>query len=121
MKRRQLKDPRATSNFVLHSNFQSSKRYNSKSFEPNLRQLMSELRGHTYKGNMEEAIEVFAEMLDGRKYLNKHVYLCMAYGYALNGDYESVNDVINEIHSKWWPSRLRDIFQTFLWICRTRK
>ena len=96
MKRRQLRSARDVE-FRLHSNFQSSKRYNSKSFEPNLRQLMSELRGHTYKGNMEEVIEVFAEMLDARKYLNKHVYLCMAYGYALNGDYESVNDVINEI------------------------
>ena len=36
---------------------------------------MSELKGYTYKGNMEEAIEVFAEMFDGRNYLNKHVYL----------------------------------------------
>ena len=46
---------------------------------------------------MEEAIQVFAEMFDARKYLNKRVYLYMAYGYALNGDYESVNDVINEV------------------------
>ena len=110
VKRRQLKDPHTTSNFVMHCNSQHTK---SKSFKPNLRQLMSELRGYTYKGDMEEAIEVFAEMSESRNYLSKSVYLDMAYGYALNGDNESVNDVINEIIANGGQIDFETFFRPF--------
>ena len=104
VRRRQKKDP-----IALSKEFSDMVEMHNR--HKTFGEMWKNLKIGSTNGDVDEVLRIFNEMEQVGYPIDAEVYIRIAYAYAMNGDHESVNDVINESKAKGFEPN----FDTFFW------